>query len=314
MRQDPRLHAALGRIPRSVADQLLRNLDLRRPFGDGALEWTDDARDCVLDRIGADVQRFLASEQRPLELWPRFASAVAQWKSRSGMMAVFIVHTERNNGTILDALGTADYSYYFVSRAFHHVLDHLGTVIDVEDGVVEGSSDGAVEVVHDVRGQVDAIYEICRHVGEPCLFLSFAPPHRTPLDLECPTIPVFAWEFPDIPNESWDGEPRHDWRFVLGKTGLAITHSGIFGARGSQCSGRRVPCRRDSGSPSGSAAQASTTPSDTCPILGARTVEIAGGTLDTRSSAPQQEGAPRAGHLRDRSGVRWTSSPHGDRR
>ena len=83
MRKDPRLHAALGRIPRSVADQLLRNLDLRRPFGDGPLEWTDDARDYVLDRLGADVQRFLAREQRPLELWPRFASAVAQWKSRA---------------------------------------------------------------------------------------------------------------------------------------------------------------------------------------------------------------------------------------
>ncbi len=36
---------------------------------------------------------------------------------------------------------------------------------------------------------------------------------------------MFAWEFSTIPTESWQGEPRHDWRVVLGATGMAITHS-----------------------------------------------------------------------------------------
>ena len=207
----------------------------------------------------------------------------------SRVMAVFIVHSERNSGTILGALGTADYSYYFVSRAFHHVLDHLGTVIDVEDGVVEASSDGKVVVVHDVRSQVDAIYEICRHVGEPCLFLSFAPPHRTPLDLECPTIPVFAWEFPDIPNESWDGEPRHDWCFVLGKTGRAITHAEFSARAVRNAMGGEFPVAVIPAPVWGRYSSVNDAIGHP-PDLGARTVEIPGGMLDSRSSAPQQEG------------------------
>ena len=46
-----------------------------------------------------------------------------------------------------------------------------------------------------------------------------------PLGLACPTIPVFAWEFDSIPTETWFGEPFQDWRYVLKKTGRAITHS-----------------------------------------------------------------------------------------
>jgi hypothetical protein len=53
--------------------------------------------------------------------------------------------------------------------------------------------------------------------GEPCVFLSFSPPHRTPVHLACPTLPVFAWEFSTIPNEPFAGEPRNDWRTVLAR-------------------------------------------------------------------------------------------------
>src|SRR5262249_34843234 len=36
--------------------------------------------------------------------------------------------------------------------------------------------------------------------------------------------PVFAWEFDTIPDETWNDDPRNDWRHVLSATGMAITH------------------------------------------------------------------------------------------
>src|SRR5207253_569024 len=84
---------------------------------------------------------------------------------------------------------------------------------------------GTVVEITDPDEQVDRLYRECLGRGEECVFLSFSPPHRTPIHYACPTIPVFAWEFSTIPNESWDGEPRNDWRNVLGAAGAAITHS-----------------------------------------------------------------------------------------
>jgi glycosyltransferase involved in cell wall biosynthesis len=144
-------------------------------------------------------------------------------------VTVIVAHAPRNDETILDGLGTADYSYYFVLKTFQRVLETLGTVVVVDERV-EDDSDGLKERAYDAGGQVDAISELCRQVGEPCMFLSFTPPHETLLDRACPTIPVFAWEYHDIPCESWDGEPRHDWQFVLRTLGCAITHSN-FAAR-----------------------------------------------------------------------------------
>ena len=40
-------------------------------------------------------------------------------------------------------------------------------------------------------------------------------------------IPVIAWQYPTIPSEIWDGERRHDWRWVLRQAGRAITLSDL---------------------------------------------------------------------------------------
>ncbi|KAF1053048.1 MAG: hypothetical protein GAK43_01619 [Stenotrophomonas maltophilia] len=122
---------------------------------------------------------------------------------------LIIIHSETNARTISANLGKPEYSYYFVLKEYRPVLEQLGQVIEV----------------HDPDRLVDALYDDCQARGEPCVFLSFSPPHRTPMGYRCPTIPVFAWEFSIIPHESWHGEPRHDWRLVLGKAAAAITHS-----------------------------------------------------------------------------------------
>jgi len=122
---------------------------------------------------------------------------------------VIIVHADVNDSTIQTALGQSEYSYYFVLKEFLPVLDKLGIVVKIRNPDPE----------------VDAIFQICQHLGEPCLFLSFSPPHFTAVNFQCPTFSVFAWEFYDIPDETWDMNQRNDWRFTLRKHGAAITHS-----------------------------------------------------------------------------------------
>ncbi len=122
---------------------------------------------------------------------------------------IIIIYSDTNAGSIEKNLGLPEYSYYFVLKEFRPVLEQLGIVVTVTDPVRE----------------VDAIYRNAQAHGQPCVFLSFSPPHKTAVEFACPTIPVFAWEFNTIPNEVWDDNPRNDWRTVFARTGSAITHS-----------------------------------------------------------------------------------------
>ncbi len=110
-----------------------------------------------------------------------------------------------NERSIRTSLGLADYSYYFVLKEFLPLLQSLATV-EVFDSL------SALEArLQAGTGQV--------------LVLAFVPPQKTPLQLSCPVLPVFAWEFDSIPDQVWDDEPRHDWRRVFAACPRAITHS-----------------------------------------------------------------------------------------
>lgn len=121
----------------------------------------------------------------------------------------FIVHTATSADALSVSLGVPEYSYTFVLNAFVPLLREFGTVHIVADPIKD----------------VDLLYKAHLSRGENCLFLSFAPPHKTAMGLLCPTIPIIAWEFPTIPSAVWDGDVRHDWRRVLRHTGRAITLS-----------------------------------------------------------------------------------------
>lgn len=122
---------------------------------------------------------------------------------------IFIVHSKTSAASIERNLGISEYSYYFVLKEFRPLLERFGIVVAVDDP----------------EGEVDRIYRNALAHGERCLFLSFSPPHQTPIGNACPTIPIFAWEFDTIPTEVFDDEPRHDWRLVFRRLGRAITHS-----------------------------------------------------------------------------------------
>jgi glycosyltransferase involved in cell wall biosynthesis len=123
---------------------------------------------------------------------------------------IFIVYAESKASSMPTTIGLADYSYYFVMQQFKPMLERIGPVI----------------VVDEVAPDVDYIYLMAKRIGEPCVFLSFTPPHKTANDLLCPTIPVFAWEYSTIPNEGWADNERNNWVNELIKFGQSITHSG----------------------------------------------------------------------------------------
>jgi len=120
----------------------------------------------------------------------------------------FILYSDVNDHSISQSLGRPEYSYYFVLKAYRPVLESLGPV----------------HVVSSVA-EVDPLYQRLRQAGQDCLFLSFSPPHKTPVDLLCPTVCVVAWEFDSIPAEHWDDDLRHDWSRTLARHGRVITLS-----------------------------------------------------------------------------------------
>jgi glycosyltransferase involved in cell wall biosynthesis len=122
---------------------------------------------------------------------------------------IFLIYSETEAGTIAQNLGASEYSYYFVLKEYRPVLEGLGVVVAISDP----------------ENEADRIYRNAQARGEGCVFLSFAPPHKTYVPKQCPTIPVFAWEFDTLPTETWDANPRNDWRTVLRQTSQAITHS-----------------------------------------------------------------------------------------
>ncbi len=121
----------------------------------------------------------------------------------------FLVHSDINASTIQQNLGLPEYSYYFVLKSYLSVLSELGQVIMLDDPSM----------------QADSMYEEARCSGEDCVFICFAPPHRAPVGLRCPTVCIFAWEFSNLPDRAWDNEPRNDWRYVLRQHGRALTLS-----------------------------------------------------------------------------------------
>jgi glycosyltransferase involved in cell wall biosynthesis len=123
----------------------------------------------------------------------------------------FLVYSEVNAQTIASSMGQSEYSYYFVLKEFLPVLRALGEVC----------------IVKDPQAEADALYREATAAGEQCVLLAFTPPHKTPLGLRCPTIPVLAWEFDTIPNEHWLKDRKQDWRYALGRCRRAITHSGM---------------------------------------------------------------------------------------
>ncbi|MDD0844985.1 glycosyltransferase [Pseudomonas sp. Gutcm_11s] len=132
---------------------------------------------------------------------------------------IILVGSKIDQSSIQAALGKPEYSYFFLLKDFLPALERLGQVISVK----------SIE-------EVNTFYRQYREAGEQVVFFSFTPPHQTPLDLACPTICVFAWEFDSLPSISeeeaaraqsgdWHADPSNDWSRVFSRLSGVIPTS-----------------------------------------------------------------------------------------
>jgi SAM-dependent methyltransferase/glycosyltransferase involved in cell wall biosynthesis len=119
-----------------------------------------------------------------------------------------LVYTPANDATIASRLGRPEYSYYFVMKRFLPLFERLGQV-----RLIAGLENLAAE-----SGE-------SRAIGRIPILVSFTPPHLLPFDPPCVVVPVFAWEYDKIPDETCTGDPRQNWVEMLRRAPAAITHS-----------------------------------------------------------------------------------------
>jgi glycosyltransferase involved in cell wall biosynthesis len=92
-------------------------------------------------------------------------------------------------------LGVPGYSYDIVSELFFPLLDRWGEVVRI------GRSPRELEAaVRDARLR-----------GFEPIHVSFLPFQDVPLTPSAPNVVVPAWEFPDVPDHAFDGNPQNDW-------------------------------------------------------------------------------------------------------
>lgn len=121
---------------------------------------------------------------------------------------IFLDYANYSQAAIGENFGAPEYSYWFVKKAFRHVIERVGQHIEVVKPEAEA----------------DQAFRAAQAKGESCALLAFCPPNTLPTVRMCPTVPVFAWEYDVLPNEPLNGDPREDWTHVLSGVGMAITH------------------------------------------------------------------------------------------
>jgi glycosyltransferase involved in cell wall biosynthesis len=103
-------------------------------------------------------------------------------------------------------LGRPGYSYDIVAQLFKPLLAEWGEVLSVG---------------RDAR-ELTAAARAARARGLAPVHVSFLPFQDVCLTEEAPNVIVPAWEFPDIPDHAFDGNPLNDWRAASERCDLVI--------------------------------------------------------------------------------------------
>jgi glycosyltransferase involved in cell wall biosynthesis len=103
-------------------------------------------------------------------------------------------------------LGTPGYSYDIVAALFVPLLERWGEVVPVG---------------RDSR-ELDAAARAARLRGMRPIHVSVLPFQDICLSSEAPNVIVPAWEFPDIPDHAFDGNPQNNWVAVSEQCDLVI--------------------------------------------------------------------------------------------
>ncbi len=122
---------------------------------------------------------------------------------------IIILYTQLNQNTIATCTGLPEAERY---HAFQRLLPLLKKY-------------GEIRLIESPAFDVDSVFDEAQTEGRSCVFLSFTPPHLLTVGLKCPTIAVFDWAYDTVPDQTREGDPRHNWRWVFEQIAGVITHS-----------------------------------------------------------------------------------------
>ena len=123
-------------------------------------------------------------------------------------------------------LGTAGYSYDFVAKLFAPLLERLGKLVEIRNTKTQLSA---------------AADRACAEGLEP-IHVTFRPFQDADLTPAAHNVVVPAWEFPDIPNGAFDGNPQNDWVATANRCSLVLV-GGPFTAKALDDAGVKTPVR-----------------------------------------------------------------------
>jgi len=121
-------------------------------------------------------------------------------------------------------LGSAGYSYDFVAQLFAPLFQRLAKLVKVDNPETELS--GAVQDA--LRDHLDPVHVTFRAFQDAVL------------SPEARNIVVPAWEFPDIPNSGFDGNPQNDWVATANRCAMVLV-GGRFTADALRAAGVKTP-------------------------------------------------------------------------
>lgn len=123
-------------------------------------------------------------------------------------------------------LGVPGYSYDILTQMFKPLLARFGEVIEVDE-----PRENLDRAVADTRGR-----------GLTPLHVGVLPPQNITLAREAPNVVVLAWEYPDVPDHVFDGNPQNDWVRTSQRCAVLVV-GGAFTADALRRAGVRRPIR-----------------------------------------------------------------------
>jgi len=127
----------------------------------------------------------MLDEAEPMEEPPRAAAAPART----------LVVTLPYQGDAAATLGLAAYSYAHVYEAFRPLFERCGQV---------------VALTH-AESRLDYALQRAAAGGRAVAHLAFLPPHRLYVSARAANVAFPLWEFPDLPDDDFDDNPRNNW-------------------------------------------------------------------------------------------------------
>ncbi len=106
-------------------------------------------------------------------------------------------------------LGKPGYSYDFLASQYLPLLEQLGEVVRVKDP----------------RAELEQTIENVRSRGLDPIHIAFVPPQCAVLTDHAPNVIVLAWEFAEIPDHEFDGNPQNNWIAVSERLAAIVVAS-----------------------------------------------------------------------------------------